>query len=194
MSNFPTIGIDKYNKPFRTSDGSSINCLIYDTCGQERYHSINESYYRNADVALLVYDISQRDSFMKLKEYYVPKIKDYCKENIIISLLGNKADLEERREVTTEEGVELALQEKYDFKESSCLHNKNVAGAFEELVERWNFENHEQRKSLDNLKEKDTKGKFDKKKTLDYTPTDNSRQSIVLKKKDHTKNKKNKCC
>ena len=116
MSNFPTIGIDKYIKPFRTSDGSSILCQIFDTCGQERYNSINESYYRNADVALLVYDISQRESFIKLKEYYVPKIKDNCKENIIISLLGNKADLEDKREVTTEEGIELALQEKYDFK------------------------------------------------------------------------------
>ena len=52
------------------SDGSVINCLVYDTCGQERYNAINESYFKKADAALLVYDITERKSFDIVKNYY----------------------------------------------------------------------------------------------------------------------------
>ena len=117
-----------------------INCLIYDTCGQEKYNAINESYFKKADAALLVYDITERKSFDIVKNYYCIKIKENCKKNIPIILLGNKADKEDKRIVKTEEGIQLALQEKYKFKETSCLKNENVADAFEALVELWNFE------------------------------------------------------
>ena len=136
----PTLAIDFISKTFQLSDGSIVNCLIYDTCGQERYNSINESYYRKADAALLVYDISKRKTFEVVKDYYCPKIKEFCKKNIPIILLGNKADKENLREIKPEEGVELALQEKYKFKETSCLKNENVADAFEALIELWNIE------------------------------------------------------
>ena len=135
-----TLAIDFISKTFQLSDGSIVNCLIYDTCGQERYNSINESYYRKADAALLVYDISKRRTFEVLKDYYCPKIKEFCKKNIPIILLGNKADKENLREIQPEEGAELALKEKYKFKETSCLKNENVADAFEALIELWNIE------------------------------------------------------
>ena len=75
-----TGAVDFVSKSFQLSDGSVVNCFIYDTCGQERYNAINESYYRKADAALLVYDISNRKSFDLIKEYYCPKIKDFCKK------------------------------------------------------------------------------------------------------------------
>jgi small GTP-binding protein len=102
---------------------------------------MNVSYYNKADAILLVYDISNRKSFDKIKNYYCKKIKECCKKNNIpIILLGNKADLP-NREVQTEEGIALALQEKYKFKETSCAKNENVADAFEALIEMWNIEN-----------------------------------------------------
>jgi small GTP-binding protein len=101
---------------------------------------MNVSYYNKADAILLVYDISNRKSFDKIKNYYCKKIKECCKKNNIpIILLGNKADLP-NREVQTEEGIALALQEKYKFKETSCVKNENVADAFEALIEMWNIE------------------------------------------------------
>ena len=90
----PTMAIDFVAKSFQLSDGSVFNCLIYNTCGQERYNSINESYYKKADAVLLVYDISNRKSFDLIKDYYCPNIKQFCKRNIPIILLWNKADKE----------------------------------------------------------------------------------------------------
>ena len=140
LINTTTLAIDFISKSFQLSDGSVINCLIYDTCGQERYNSINESYFKKADAALLVYDITEKKTFDVIKEYYTIKIKENCKKNIPIILLGNKADKEDKRKVETEEGIKLALKEKYKFKETSCLKNENVADAFEALIELWNFE------------------------------------------------------
>ena len=80
MSTIGTMGIDFFAKSFQLSDGSVVNCLIYDTAGQERYNSINESYYQKADAILLVYDISDRKSFEQIKNYYCPKIEELCKK------------------------------------------------------------------------------------------------------------------
>ena len=106
-----------------------------DTAGEEKFRSINASYYRKADCCLLVYDISNRKSFEEIKNYYNQNIKEQCKKNIKIILLGNKTDLEDNREVPPEEGAQFALENDYVFMETSCLKNTNVANAFETLIE-----------------------------------------------------------
>ena len=167
MSTLATIGSgDKFIRTFQLCDGSIINCMIYDTAGQERFNSLNLTYYKKADAILLVYDISEKSSFNKIKNFYAQKIKEYCKKDIPILLLGNKTDLEKenaqekKREVTYEEGIDLALEESYEFKESSCLQNINVAGAFENLIERWNFDYHKTLKiDSENNSKKNTKRK-----------------------------------
>ena len=162
--------------------------MIYDTCGQEKYFSINESYYKKADAALVVYDISQKDSFDKINEYYCLNIKQFCKKNIPIILLGNKADKEENREVSTEEGIELARREKYKFKETSCVKNENVADAFEALIEMWNMENINQ---LNDSNDKNNEIKQDK--NTEKKSIHNLSGSLRLKKHKE-KNKKSGCC
>ena len=121
-----------------------------DTAGQERFKSINTSYYRNADCCLLVYDISERHSFDELKNYFIEKIKEKCKKDIQVILLGNKTDLEDKRKIQSDEGAKLALENNYIFLETSCLKNTNVADAFETLIEITNREtmkNRNQKKS-----------------------------------------------
>ena len=103
------MAVDFVAKSFQLSDGSVVKCFIYDTAGQERYNSINESYYQKADAILLVYDISNKKSFEQLKNYYCPKIEEYFKINISIILLGHKADKENERQVSIEEGADLAV-------------------------------------------------------------------------------------
>ena len=134
-----TIGIEINPNKYRLSDGSIINVHIRDTCGQERYDSINEQYYQKADGILLVFDIANESSFNKIKNYYITKIKEKCKMGIPIILLGNKTDLEDKREVSQEEAIDLSIKEEYIYKESSCIKNENVADAFETIIEMWNL-------------------------------------------------------
>ena len=181
MNSVSTVcGGDKYIKAFQLWDGSIINCMILDTAGQERFNSLSLTYYRKADAVLLVYDISKKGTFYKLKDFYSKKIKENCKENIPILLLGNKTDLEDKREVTYEEGSALALEHNYEFKESSCLENKNVAGAFEHLIESWNFEIHKQKM---NTSKSSTDSKEEKKSINNKTKFQLKSSKLVEKKK-----------
>ena len=193
---------DKYIRAFQLIDGSIINCMILDTAGQERFNSLGLQYYKKADAILLVYDISMKSSFDKIKNFYVNKIKDNCKKDIPILLLGNKTDKENEREVSCEEGMALALEENYEFKESCCLKNINVAGAFESLIERWNFESHKTSGDEEfNIRRSLTYSNLGKKKS----ETERSRSSSTYDKnegkkkkfkleKHHKKDKKKKCC
>jgi small GTP-binding protein len=140
MIGLGTHGVDFVSRSFQLADGSVVNALIYDTGGQEQYKSINESYYKKASAILLVYDITNRKSFDDIKNYYCDKIKELCKKDIPIILLGNKTDMEDERQIPQEEGIGLALSNNYKFKETSCLKNENVADAFEALIELWNVE------------------------------------------------------
>ena len=94
-----------------------------------------------------------------------------------------------KREVTYEEGIALALEENYEFKESSCLKNINVAGAFENLIERWNFDNHKTLKiNSENNSKKDTNKKSKQnldnsfQKTLTQLNLDMEVEEIILKR------------
>ena len=129
-----------------------------DTAGQERFKSINTSYYRKADCCLLVYDITDRHSFEELEDYFIAKIKEKCKGNIQIILLGNKTDLENEREVSADEGANLSLKNGYIFMETSCFKNTNVSDAFETLIEITNREaikNKNQASSNENIQKKE---------------------------------------
>ena len=88
----------------------------------------------------MVYDITSKDSFYKVKGYYTKKIKHDCKNILKVVLLGNKADLKDKRQVSDIEGANLALENGYTFMESSCVDNYNVLDAFTALIEMTNSE------------------------------------------------------
>ena len=113
---------------------------MLDTAGQERFNSIFENYYRQADCCLLIYDITSKKSFEKVKNYFIGKIKEKCKKNTKVILLGNKTDLKDERKVSDDDGKDLADENGYIFMESSCKDNYNVSDAFTALVEMTNRE------------------------------------------------------
>ena len=121
MQNLTTAGFNQEIVNLQLSDGSLVNCRISDTIGQEKYRSLGKKYYKNADCCLLVYDITSKKSFEEIKKFYIKEINDNCKKDIE----GKK-----KREVNSEEGANLALENGYIFMESSCKHNTNVADAF----------------------------------------------------------------
>ena len=125
---------DYYSETYQLPDGSYVNIEIMDTGGQETFDSQNRLYMKRADCCLLVYDITNIESFEAIQSHYVKEIKDNCKKNIKIILLGNKSDLKDKRKVSQEKGVALAKKNNYVFMETSCEQNFNVQDAFETII------------------------------------------------------------
>lgn len=86
------------------ADGSPVKLQIWDTAGQESFRSITRSYYRGAAGALLVYDITRRETFNHLSAW-LEDAREHANENMTVMLIGNKSDLASKRAVSVEEGV-----------------------------------------------------------------------------------------
>ena len=127
---FPNYFLD-----IQLSKGDVFNLNILDTMGVEKAKPITESYYKNADCCLLVYDITNKRSFEECKSYYKNQILGKCKKNVKTILIGNKSDLEDKRVISNEEAEQFAFENNYFFMETSCLENKNIQYAFVTLIE-----------------------------------------------------------
>lgn len=111
-----------------------VKLQIWDTAGQESFRSITRSYYRGAAGALLVYDITRRDTFQHLSRW-LEEAKQHAQPNMVILLIGNKNDLEHRRAVSTEEGKAFADANGLLFLETSAKTAYNVEQAFLKTAE-----------------------------------------------------------
>jgi len=129
-----TIGVE-FGARMITIEGKQIKLQIWDTAGQESFRSITRSYYRGAHGALLVYDITRRDTFTHLQGW-LAEVREHSNKEMIIMLIGNKSDLESKRAVTYEEGKRLAEQEGLVFMETSAKTAANVEEAFLETANR----------------------------------------------------------
>ena len=127
----PTIGVDFKIKTFEI-DQKKIKMQIWDTAGQERFKNIIASYYRGAHGILLIYDVTDKDSFKGLNNWLI-EIEKNANKNVLKVLIGNKTDLEEKRVITFNKGKEFADTYGLKFLETSAKKNLNVLEAFETL-------------------------------------------------------------
>ena len=102
-----TIGVEFGARMVNLEGDKLVKLQIWDTAGQESFRSITRSYYRGAAGALLVYDITRRDTFQHLSRW-LDEARQHAQSNMVIMLIGNKNDLEHRRAVSTEEGKAFA--------------------------------------------------------------------------------------
>jgi Ras-related protein Rab-22 len=116
-------------------DGAPIKYQIWDTAGQEKYHSLAPMYYRGAAAAIIVYDITRAASFQTLKNW-VRELQQLGPENIVLAVCGNKSDLEDKREVSTAEAKAYAAEIGALFLEASAKLNKNVQDLFTDISKR----------------------------------------------------------
>lgn len=125
------------NIPQNTENQKKVRLQIWDTAGQERFRGIASSYYRLCLGVVIVYDVTNRDSFNNL-DFWFDEVLSYADENVEIVLIGNKSDLVARREVTIEEGIDYARKRNIPFYETSALDNKNgqIQQVFQELCQR----------------------------------------------------------
>lgn len=123
-----TIGVEFGSKVINVNS-KSIKLQIWDTAGQERFRSVTRSYYRGAAGALLVYDISSRDSFNSLQNW-LTDARSLASPSIIIILVGNKKDLEAQREVSYQEASQFAKDNDLIFVECSAVNGENIEETF----------------------------------------------------------------
>ena len=127
-----TVGVELGTK-VEEYNNTKIKVQIWDTAGQERYKSITKTYYKGAKGAFIVYDITKKDSFKNIDKW-IQDLREFGEDDAAILIVGNKSDLEESREVTTDEVKKKAEVYKMAYCETSALKSKNINYAFQTLI------------------------------------------------------------
>ena len=127
-----TIGLDFHSKNVEIK-GTTIRLLLYDTAGQEKFKSLIPMYIRDANIILVVYDITLKDSFVHT-EHWVNETKDLKRDDAIFVLVGNKIDLVDKREVTTKEAEDFATQKGFLFYEVSAKSGEGIEQLFQNKI------------------------------------------------------------
>ena len=158
-----TIGLDFHSKNV-IINGNNVRLLLYDTAGQEKFKSLIPMYIRDANIILVVYDITNKDSFTHT-EHWVNETKDLKRDDAIFVLVGNKLDLDENRTVTKKEAEDFATEQGFLFHEVSAKTGDQVqelftAKIFPEMARKYNIgeEDEENGQSNQQNNENDTKG------------------------------------
>ena len=116
------ITFDKFNK--------TISLDIWDTAGQEKYKSLTKFFYKDAAVAILVYDITKKDSFTNIKDYWYGQLQEFGAKKIIMGVAGNKGDMYDREEVNENEAREFAESIGAFFVITSAKNNTGITDLF----------------------------------------------------------------
>ena len=178
-----TTGATFSSKEVETKSGQIIKFVVWDTAGQEKFRSLTKMFYKNAIAAILVYDITRKESFEELKKYWAEQIKETSSKNIIICIAANKYDLLEFEEVEEGEGRKLAKDLNAIFKTTSAKNQTGINDLFYAIANKIVDPSYDVNKDDDD--DKDNKGN---KETVKIN------QSVQIEKDKEKKNQKKKCC
>ena len=129
--------ITKFKIYYKLLDESLLKINIYDSIGEKIYSSEHEKYYNKADSCILVYDINDKKTFESCNAF-IEIIRDNCKSNVKVMLIGNISDIENKREVSEEQRLNFKFLNRCESFETSCAKNENieeVTKVFETLIE-----------------------------------------------------------
>ena len=127
-----TIGLDFKSKIVQINS-QKIKLLLYDTAGQEKFRSLIPMYTRDANIILLVYDVTSKDSFTHLSDWF-KDLTNVKKEEVIFAVVGNKTDLNDKRQVAYEEGENYAKENGFMFKEVSAATGDEINELFDIIL------------------------------------------------------------
>eukprot|EP00027_Filamoeba_sp_ATCC50430_P009839 CAMPEP_0168561684 /NCGR_PEP_ID=MMETSP0413-20121227/11727_1 /TAXON_ID=136452 /ORGANISM="Filamoeba nolandi, Strain NC-AS-23-1" /LENGTH=215 /DNA_ID=CAMNT_0008593073 /DNA_START=64 /DNA_END=711 /DNA_ORIENTATION=- len=133
QENKATIGVEFGHAEVTLANGTQIKVQIWDTAGQERFRAITRGYYRGAVGALMVYDITKAQTFKNV-EKWLQELHEHADANIVIMLVGNKTDLHDKREVSTDEARKFASKNDLLYIETSALDGENIKEAFYQTI------------------------------------------------------------
>lgn len=173
-----TIGGTFNSKSIKCNNNKTLNLEIWDTAGQERYRCVTKMFYKEADVAILVYDITSKSSFEELKNYWVEQVLEASPKNIMLVIVANKSDLIDNEQVDEEEARNYAKKVKADFFVISAKKINSVNELFKSIAKKYSGAN-----SVEIIEENDDIMSFRK-----------IRKESVRVTKAFTKKKKVGCC
>ena len=156
--------------------GKNLLLDVWDTAGQEKYRALTKFFYKDAKVAILVYDITRYDTFKSIKEFWYEQVKENGPKNIVIGIAGNKCDLYEKEEVNENEAREFAASIGAIFALTSAQNNSGITELFRDVGNKYLDPNFQQQMQMEN-EEKNPEGK---------------NNNIVLDKKEENKPEKKK--
>ena len=133
----PTFSQDKFNKEIILKNETKLKLEIWDTIGQENLRAANKIFMKGAKIALLVYDITNKESFTNLNEFYKQVCDINGKDKIIIGVVGNKNDLYEERVIEEEEGQKYANDIGASFFETSAKDHDTIENLFLDICEQF---------------------------------------------------------
>ena len=117
--------------------GKILKFEIWDTAGQEKYRSLTTMFYKDAIAAVMVYDVTRKDSFEEMKNYWANQIKENSPENIILAIAANKSDLIEQETVDEEEARNFAKELNAIFVTTSAKSSEGINSLFEEIAKKY---------------------------------------------------------
>ena len=176
-----TVGVELSAK-VEEINNTKIKIQIWDTAGQERYKSITKTYYKGAKGALIVYDITNKESFKNVDKW-INDLKESGDDDVSILIVGNKCDLEASREVTTDEVKKKAELYKMAYCETSALKGENIDNAFRTLIKIVVEKNE---------KKKNEEDKYGNKSNVISTGV--TLETKIISEEKRPKNKYGKCC
>jgi small GTP-binding protein len=123
-----------YDSFIQDCNGASVEIQLWDTAGQEQYRALGPVYFRGSDAAIVVFDLSNRESFRNVDEW-VTSFRDVCTETSVVVIVGNKSDREDR-EIERDEAKQWAKSHSASYVETSAKTGEGVKVLFDELVSR----------------------------------------------------------
>ena len=127
-----TVGIEKMSSSITTADGEDLKLKLWDTAGQERFKSVSVKNLRYSQAAVVVFDLTVKDSFLKVTDW-LKQIREFS-DKLPIALFGNKSDQIDKREVTKEEINELCEKENLIYFETSAKKNTGIKEGFSKVA------------------------------------------------------------
>lgn len=129
----PTIGVDFKINNVRLDSETNVKLNIWDTAGQERFKTITSTYYKGCHGVVIVFDLTDKKTFDNVSNWYQDAQK-YTSDDSVKILVGNKCDLEQEREVSKQEGIDLAQSLNLHYFETSAKNKINVSEMFNSLT------------------------------------------------------------
>ena len=130
-----TIGCDKFSTAISINN-KDIKLSIWDTAGQERFRSLSQMFLKNTDICILIYDITNENSFNNIQKYWLGLVRENL-SNILIAIVANKTDLYPQEVVTEETGRNFAEKEGVYFYMTSAKEYKTISHVFNDLVTKY---------------------------------------------------------